>query len=68
MIFFTTKSGKVSKINVFALALAVVGLLDIWRPFIPADLQPFILPIVATITFLLRTFFSEGEPVEKPKL
>jgi len=64
MTYFTNKLGKVSKINVFALFTFLVGVLEIWKPFIPAEYVPYLVPTIAVITFALRTFYpSTGDVI-----
>ena len=62
MIYFTTNQGKVSKINLVSLVAFIVGVIDIVKPFIPAEYMPYILAGVAVVTFALRTFVpSSGD-------
>lgn len=63
MLFLTTKSGKVSKINLFILAVAIVGLIQIWFPFLPEVIRVYQVPIILTVTFLIRTFSPQSGPI-----
>ena len=65
MIYFTTKEGKVSKINLFALITVLTGLVDIYKPFIPVEYLPLIISTIGAVNFVFRTFFpSSGEVVK----
>ena len=65
MLYFTTQEGKISKINVFALLTFIVGLVDIWKPFLPAEYVIYLVPAIAAVNFALRTFFPQSGEVLK---
>lgn len=64
MIFLTTKSGKVSKINVVALLTFIVGVIEIVKPQIPVEWLPYVITGIAVINFFVRTYFPQGGEVK----
>lgn len=65
MKFFTKVNGEVSWSNLASFLLFVSAAFEIWKPYIPAEYTGYILAGIATLYALLRTFQSDGTPIQK---
>lgn len=66
MKYLTKVDGKVSWTNVLALVVVLAsGLYPIWQPFIPESAYPYIGAAIGSLVFILRTFQSDGTPIQK---
>lgn len=64
MKLFTKQDGSISWQNVTSAVVTLLGLIEIVRPFIPADYLPYALALIGALNFYLRTT-SNGSPIVK---
>lgn len=53
---FQNPDGSVAKLNIFNLLVVVTALVEVWKPFIPAEYLPYVLAVVASITVIANVF------------
>jgi len=44
--------GSPAKLNIFSILVVVTALVEVWKPFIPAEWMPYLLAVVASITVI----------------
>lgn len=62
--FLKTKEGKWSTTNIVALLMFLIGIAQIWLPFVPEQYRVLEVPFAATIMLIVRTWFSSGKPIQ----
>lgn len=65
MKYLTKENGQLSVSNLVNLAVLLTSLLEVWRPFIPAEYIPYIVAGIATLNLILRTFQTDGVAIQK---
>ncbi len=65
MKYITKENGQLSVSNLLNLVVLLTSLLEVWRPFIPAEYIPYIVAGIATLNLVLRTFQTDGVAIQK---
>lgn len=65
MKYLTKENGQLSVSNLVNLVVLLTSLLEVWRPFIPAEYIPYIVAGIATLNLVLRTFQTDGVAIQK---
>ena len=65
MKYLMKENGKLSVSNLLNLVVLLSALLEVWRPFIPAEYIPEIVAGIASLNLVLRTFQTDGVAIQR---
>jgi hypothetical protein len=50
------EDGSPAKLNIFNLLVVLTALVDVWKPFIPAEYLPYVLAVLASINVFVSVY------------